>query len=144
MHRSGVKQSPAKRLTTSQASVAFLDKNFTKHTFQAHLTVIPFLTCMDVTKNLELHPFVAPVNHNFLNEAKTLNIVHTMMGNFCHGDEQKDSQMEQMGTDACVIVGFNDKVRTLLYLFSLHIFLFLTIYISIRTLPTYLQKNWFL
>ena len=87
---------------------------------------------------------MAPVNHNFLNEAKTLNIVHTMMGNFCHGDEQKDSQMEQMGTDACVIVGFNDKVRTLLYLFSLHIFLFLTIYISIRTSPTYLQKNWFL
>ena len=67
---------------------------------------------MDVTEKNELRPFVAPVNHNFLNEAKTLNIAHT-----CHGDEQKDSQMEQMGTDACVIVGFNNKVRILSYLF---------------------------
>ncbi len=30
--------------------------------------------CMDVTEKNELRPFVAPVNHNFLNEAKTLNI----------------------------------------------------------------------
>ena len=59
--------------------------------FQAHLTVLPFLTCMDVTENKELRLFVAPVNHDYLNEAKTLNIAHTMMGNSCHGDEQKDS-----------------------------------------------------
>ena len=72
---------------------------------------------MDVTDYKELCPFVAPVNNNFLNKAKTLNIAHTMIGNFCHGDEQKDSQMEQMGTDACVIVGFNNKVRILSYLF---------------------------
>ncbi len=98
-------------------SVAFLDKNFTKHTFQAHLTIILFIMCMDDTEKNELHPFVAPVNHNFLNEAKTLNIAHTMMGNFCHGDEQKDLQMEQMGTDSCVIVGFNNKVKILSYLF---------------------------
>jgi hypothetical protein len=82
MHQSGVKLSPAKVLTKTQVSVAYLDKNFSKHTFQAHLTIIPFITCMDVTEKNELRPFVAPVNHNFLNEAKTLNIAHTMMGNF--------------------------------------------------------------
>ena len=49
----------------------------------------------------------------FLNEAKTLSIAHTMMGNFCHGDEKKASQMENMGTDACVIVGLDNKVRLL-------------------------------
>ena len=38
-----------------------------------------------------------------------------MMGNFCHGDDDKDLHMEQMGTDACVVVGFNNKVRTSLY-----------------------------
>ena len=31
------------------------------------------LTCMDVTDNNALHPSVTPVNHNFLNEAKTDN-----------------------------------------------------------------------
>jgi hypothetical protein len=72
---------------------------------------------MDVTEKNELRPFVAPVNHNFLNEAKTLNIAHMMMGNFCHGDKQKDLQMELMGMDACVTVGFNNKVRILSYLF---------------------------
>ena len=99
---------------------------------------------MDVTENKELCPFVASFNHNFLNEAKTLQIAHTMMGNFCHGDEQKDLQMEQMGTDACVIVGFNNKVRKLLYLFQLHTFLFLTNYTIIRTPMTYLSNNWLL
>jgi hypothetical protein len=58
-----------------------------------------------------LHPYVAPVNHNSLNEAKALNIAHTILGNFCHGDEDKVSHMENMGNDACVIVCFNNMVR---------------------------------
>ncbi len=77
---------------------------------------------MDVTEINELCPFVAPVKHNFLNEAKTLSIAHTMMGNFCHGDEKKESQMKNMGADACVIVGFDNKVRLLSYLFPITFF----------------------
>ncbi len=45
-----------------------------------------------------------------------------MMGNFCHGDKKKESQMENMGTDACVIVGFDNKVRLLTYLFPINFF----------------------
>jgi len=100
----------------------YLEAHFTKIMWQVHLTTLPFLTCMDVTENNELCPFVAPVNHNFLNEAKTLSIAHTMMGNFCHGDKKKESQMENMGTDACVIVGFDNKVRLLSYLFPITFF----------------------
>ncbi len=100
----------------------YLDANFTKIKLQVHLTTLPFLMCMDVTENNKLHPFVAPVNHNFLNESKTLSIAHTMMSNFCHGDKKKESQMENMGTDACVIVGFNKKVRLLSYLFPITFF----------------------
>ena len=77
---------------------------------------------MDVTENNKLCPFVALVNHNFLNEAKTLSIAHMMMGNFCHGNEKKESQMENMGTNACVIVGFDNKVRLLSYLFPITFF----------------------
>jgi hypothetical protein len=43
-----------------------LDANFTKIMLHVHLTTLPFLMCMDVTENNKLHPFVAPVNHNFL------------------------------------------------------------------------------
>ncbi len=121
-HQSVVKQSPAKILTKTQMSGKYLDTNFTKIMMQVHLTTLPFLMCMDVTENNKLRPFVDPVNHNFLNESKTLSIFHTMMGNFCHGDEKKESQMKNMGTDACVIVGFNNKVRLLSYLFPITFF----------------------
>ena len=73
---------------------------------------------MEVTKNNKLCPFVVPVNHNYLNGAKTLGFVHTIMGNFRHGDNSKDSHIEQMGLDPCVVVGFNDKVTTPFYFYS--------------------------
>ncbi len=122
MHPSVVKQSPAKILTKTQMSGKYLDANFTKIMFQVHLTTLPFLMYMNVTENNELRPFVAPVNHNFLIEAKTLSIAHARMGNFCHGDKKKESQMENMGTDACIIVGFDNKVRLLSYLFPITFF----------------------
>jgi hypothetical protein len=85
-------------------SSAVFDKNFSKHTWTVHSSIIHFLT--------KLHPYVAPINHNFLNEAKALNIAHTMLGNFCHGDKDKELHMEQMSNNACVVVGFNNIVRT--------------------------------
>ena len=123
LYQGKVKQSPAKTFTKTQLSVACIDTTFNKYMWKAHPTILPFLTCMMVTEDNKLCPFVAPVNHNYLNGAKTLSIVHTMMGNFCHGDDSKDLHIEQMGTDACVVVGFNRKVRTPLYLFpsSLHV-----------------------
>ncbi len=61
--------------------------------------------------NIKLQPFIAPVNHNTLTSAKAINIVHTLMGNFCHGDKEKISQREDMGNDACILIGYHDKVR---------------------------------
>ncbi len=52
-----------------------------------------------------------------------------MMGNFCHGDDSKDLHIEQMGSDACLVVGFNDKVSTP--------FLFLIQFLFIFTLTNY-------
>ena len=66
---------------------------------------------MTVTKNKNLHPYVASVNHNFLNESKALQIAHTIMGNFCHGGDTKNAQLIQMGNDTCVLVGVNNKVQ---------------------------------
>ncbi len=33
------------------------------------------------------------------------------MGNFCHGDKDKISQMEDMGNNACLLMGYHNKVR---------------------------------
>ena len=62
-------------------------------------------------EDIKLQPFIAPVNHNTLTSAKTMNIVHTLMGKFCHGDKGKISQMEDMGNNACFLMGYHDKVR---------------------------------
>ncbi len=62
------------------------------------------------TKTKGLRAYVAPVNHIFLSEDKAINIAHTMMGIFCHGNESKVLQMEQMGNDSCMVVEYHDKV----------------------------------
>jgi hypothetical protein len=97
-----------------------LDKNFSKDTWTVHPSTIPFLTNIMVNYKNHLHPYVAPVNYNSLNEAKALNIAPFMLGNFCHGDEDKELHIENMGKDACVVVGFNNMVRIHQHLFLFH------------------------
>ncbi len=90
-----------------------LDKKFYKDTWTVHSRIIPFRMNIMVNYKNHLHPYIAPVNHNTLNEARALNIAHTMLGYFCHGDADKELHMENMGNDACVVVGFNNMVRML-------------------------------
>jgi hypothetical protein len=37
-----------------------------------------------VEEYIKLQPFITPINHNTLTSAKAIQIVHTLMGNFCH------------------------------------------------------------
>ncbi len=60
--------------------------------------------------DIKLQPFIAPIDHNTLTLAKVIQIVHALMGNFCHGDEGEISKMEEMGNNACVLMGYHDKV----------------------------------
>ncbi len=93
--------------------MTILDSNFKKVSWNMHPTVLMFLTAMTVSQGKQkttLRPYVAPVNHNVLNTEKAINIAHTILGNFCHGDESKSSQMETMGVDSCMIVGYHNKV----------------------------------
>jgi hypothetical protein len=84
------------------------NKSFTKVNCQMHPSVIPFFTLMNMKETYNeqlsnakiLQPYVAPMNHNTLTSAKTLQILHTLMGNYCHGDENKTSQLDDMGNDA--------------------------------------------
>ncbi len=79
------------------------------NTFCIHPTIILFLTAMELSQkavttanenedilslnaDISLQPFMAPVNQNSLNASKTYQIVHTLMGNYCHGDKDKISQ----------------------------------------------------
>ncbi len=62
------------------------------------------------SKKNHLSAYVAPVNHNVLNEAIAYQIIHTLYGNYCHSNAGQTSQLEQMGNDACVFVGYHNKV----------------------------------
>ncbi len=59
---------------------------------------------------IKIQPFIAPI-HNNLTSANAKQIVHTLMGNFCHGDKDKISQIEDMGNDACLLMGYHNEVR---------------------------------
>ncbi len=105
--------SPSKKLTTTQKTMTMLESNFRKVSLNINPGVIPLLTATTINQGkmkTMLRPYVAPVNHNVLNTKKALNIAHTIQGNFCHGDESKNLQMECMVMDSCMMVGYHDKV----------------------------------
>ncbi len=53
-----------------------------------------------IKDDIKLQPYIEPVNHNTLTSAKAMQIVHILMGNFCHGDKDTISQMVDMGNNA--------------------------------------------
>jgi hypothetical protein len=74
--------------------------------------MLPFFTPFEVAIDKHtLKPYMASVNHNVINETTWLNIVHTLMGNFCQESDGKNNTtpIEDMGNDACVIVGYHNK-----------------------------------
>ncbi len=78
--------------------------------------MLPFFTAFEV--NDEKHTlklYMAPVNHNHLNEITWLKIVHTLMGNFCQDSDDKNDTMpmEDMGRNACVMLGCHERVSNL-------------------------------
>jgi hypothetical protein len=75
--------------------------------------MVPFLTALEASDdNTTLLPFIAPVNHKEVSESKRVQIIHTLMGNFCHGDKNKESQPEAMGNDTCIMLAYNSKVSS--------------------------------
>ncbi len=75
--------------------------------------MLPFFTPFKVDVNKHtLKPYVAPVNHNVLNETTWINSGHTFIEIFCNESDSKINTMpmEDMGHDACVTVGYHNKV----------------------------------
>ncbi len=76
-----------------------------------------FFTIFEVNdKKHTLKPSMAPVNHNHLNEITWLKIVHTLMGIFCQDSDDKNDTMpmEDMGRNACVMLGCHEQVSNLM------------------------------
>jgi hypothetical protein len=88
-----------------------IDDMFQKVNVDLHPSMVPFLTALELShEKTTLKPYVAPVNHNKVNESKTLQIIHMLVGNFCHGDKNKESQPEDVGNGACIMFACHAKV----------------------------------
>ena len=103
----------------------FIEQNLKTKEFQIHPTVIPFLTRMIVSKGTDgeeyLQPYIADVNHNTLNKAKVLNIMHTILGNPYHHDDNKYPQPQEMGSDTFILLGFANKVSFFIMFYCLSV-----------------------
>ena len=73
-----------------------------------HPLMVPFLTPMKKNGS-NLGVYIAPVNHNKINTGITVNIASTMMGRFAQDDDKDTSQLQEMGSDAGVVFGYNKK-----------------------------------
>jgi hypothetical protein len=63
---------------------------------------------------------MAPVNHNHLNKITWLKTVHTLMGKFCQESDDRNNMvpMEDMGRDACVMIGCHEQVSNLIAIYE--------------------------
>jgi len=62
------------------------------------------------TKEGKLRAYVAQVNHNTINTSMVASITSTMLGNYCQDKKADSTHLQDMGTDAGMLIGYNDKV----------------------------------
>jgi hypothetical protein len=106
-------KSAQKTLSATQIKQKYFTKNCVRVLLEIKPVMLPFFTFFEVDKERHtLKPYMAPVNHNIINETTWLKIVHTLMGNFCQdSDDTKGTvAMEDMGNDACVLVGCHENI----------------------------------
>ncbi len=77
-----------------------------------HPTMVPFITPM-ILDGIFPGAYIAPINHNKINTGIAVNIASTMIGRFAQDESKDTSQLQEMGSDTGVVVGYSEKhVRT--------------------------------
>ncbi len=64
-----------------------------------------FFRPCQVTEKGKLRAFIALVNHNSVSEHMVVDICNTIMGEYCGSN---NLHIQEMGDNACVIVGWDD------------------------------------
>jgi hypothetical protein len=65
--------------TVTSKTKKTIDNNFNKIQLEIHPSIVSFFTTFKKDRNDRLSAYVAPVNHNVLNEATAYQIIHTSM-----------------------------------------------------------------
>jgi hypothetical protein len=99
---------PLSQARTSDVEELLRDNCDVVH-MRIHPSMVSFFTPM---KQNESFPgaYIAPVNHNKINTGITVNIASTMMGRFAQDESKDTSQLQEMESDAGVVVGYSENM----------------------------------
>ena len=102
---------PSSQANTKDVEALLRDNCEVVH-LSIHPTMVPFFTPMFLNGSFP-GVYIAPVNHNKIDTCIAVNIASTMMGRFAQDETKDTSQLQDMGSDAGVVVGYSEKhVRT--------------------------------
>jgi hypothetical protein len=74
--------------------------------------MIPFFTALEPTGTGSekcMAAYIGPINHNRIDSKMVASIISTMTGNFCRDTSMDHTHMQDMGSDAAVLLGYYDK-----------------------------------
>ena len=75
--------------------------------------MIPFFTPIEPTagtgSNMCMAAYIAPIYHNRIDSKMVASIMSTMSGNYCRDASMDNTHLQDLGLDAAVLVGYNDK-----------------------------------
>lgn len=73
--------------------------------------------------------YIAPINHNRIDSTMVASIISTMTGNYCRDTSMDNTHLQDMGSDAAVLLGYYDKSVSMSI--NIHIVYFLYFYSNI-------------
>jgi hypothetical protein len=72
--------------------------------------MIPFFTpLMHAEGDQCMAAYIAQINHNRIDSKIVGSIMSTMKGNYCRDESKDNTQLQDMGLDATVLVGYCNK-----------------------------------
>ena len=72
--------------------------------------MIPFFTPIEPSagpgSEMCMAAYIAPINHNRIDSKMVASIMSTMTGNYCRDSSMDHTHLQDMGSDAAVLVGY--------------------------------------
>ncbi len=72
--------------------------------------MIPFFTLLMHTEGDQcMAAYIVPINHNRIDSKMVASIMSIMKGNYCRDESNDNTHLQDMGSDAAVLVGYYNK-----------------------------------
>jgi hypothetical protein len=86
--------------------------------------------------------YIAPINHNRIDSTMVASIISTMTGNYCRDTSMDNTHLQDMGSDAAVLLGYYDKSVSMSFnIHKVYVYIFTQIYRFGFILPITLHRK---